>query len=71
MIGLYKNHPGGLGGMSENLKKDMHPVVLEDVAESGNRAQRRWARKHLAELARKEARNIAARGKRKRGRNDR
>lgn len=51
----YRNHPGGMSGMSENLTTSTRPVVLEDVVATGNRAQRRFALRKLAEIHRKES----------------
>lgn len=48
----YRNHPGGMGGMSENITRTSAPVALEDVVTSGNRAQRRWAQKRLTKIER-------------------
>lgn len=46
----YRNHPGGMGqNMSQNIARSSAPVSLESVIAIGNRAQRRWAKKKLAE----------------------
>lgn len=48
----YRNHPGGMGGMSENITASARPVALEDILATGNRAQQRWAAKKLKKLHR-------------------
>lgn len=62
-MGYYRNHPGGMGGMSENVSSDMKPVYLDDLAAAGNRAQRRFAKKKIADITRKNAK-AASHGKR-------
>ncbi|TRZ56534.1 MAG: hypothetical protein D4S02_15400 [Rhodocyclaceae bacterium] len=49
-MSLYRNHPGGLGGISENLTANMSAVSQEDIIAAGNRSQRRWARKKLTAI---------------------
>lgn len=51
----YFNHPGGLNGMSENITSTSRPVVLEDVINTGNRAQRRFAQKKLTAIKRRKS----------------
>lgn len=53
--GRYRNTPGGMNGMSTNLKPGMQPVALEDIAIMGSRAQRRWATRQLKEINSKRA----------------
>lgn len=50
----YRNHPGGMNGMSENITATTRPIALEDVVATGNRAQRRFAKKKLAAIQRSE-----------------
>lgn len=50
----YRNHPGGMNGMSENITATSRPVALEDVIATGNRAQRRFAKTKLAAIQRRE-----------------
>lgn len=45
----YKNHPRGCR-FSTNISKQMTPVVLEDLAVQGTRAQRRYAVRELKSL---------------------
>lgn len=55
-MGVYRNHPGGMGPISENTCGKMTPVYLEDIAADGNRVQRRWAKKKIAKINREKAR---------------
>lgn len=44
----FRQLPKGIGrNLGENTRRNMTPVCLDDMAESGNRAQRRWARKKI------------------------
>lgn len=44
----FRQIPKGLGrNLGENIRRDMVPVYLDDMAELGNRAQRRWAKKKI------------------------
>lgn len=58
-MGGYRNHPGGMGPISENTRGTMVPVCLEEVAATGSRAQRRWAQKKLTKINREKARQQA------------
>lgn len=55
-MGFYRNHPGGMGSLSENVTRTSAPVALEDIAATGNRAQRRWAKKKLRQQPKQEPR---------------
>lgn len=61
-MGGYRNHHGDMGTNSESTSGKMVPVCLEEVAASGSRAQRRWAKRKLAEIERGKARQQAAGG---------
>lgn len=50
----YRNHPGGMNRMSENITATSRPIALEDVIAIGNRAQRRFAKKKLVAIQRRE-----------------
>lgn len=54
-MGYYRNHPGGMAGMSENTTRTSAPVALQDILATGNRTQRRWAKKKLTEQLRQQA----------------
>ncbi|MCM2309219.1 MAG: hypothetical protein NDI91_17320 [Sulfuritalea sp.] len=51
----YRNHPGGMVGMCEDITRNSRPVYLEDVLAIGNRSQRRWAKKRLEKIERSQA----------------
>lgn len=51
-MGHFKQLPKGLGGMGENIRRDMACVDLGDLAYMGNRAMRRFAKKKLAAIER-------------------
>lgn len=51
-MGHFKQLPKGLGGMGENIRRQMVAVDLDDLAVAGNRAQRRYAQKKLAAIQR-------------------
>lgn len=47
-MGHFRQTPKGVGrNVGENIRRDMVPVHLDDMAELGNRAQRRWAKKKI------------------------
>lgn len=47
-MGHFRQLPKGVGyNLGENTRRDMVPVYLDDLAELGNRAQRRWAKKKI------------------------
>lgn len=49
MMSHFRQTPKGMGrSLGENIRSSMVPVYLDDMAESGNRAQRRWAKKKIA-----------------------
>lgn len=48
----YNEHPRGCR-FSSNLTKKMVPVVLEDMAVEGTRAQRRYALREIRKLNKK------------------
>lgn len=50
----YRNHPRGMAGMSENTTRTSAPVALESIVATGNRSQRRWAKRKLAEQLRQQ-----------------
>jgi len=54
----YRNHPGGMGAMSENVTRSSAPVALETIIATGNRTQRRWAKKKLTEQLRQQAKQV-------------
>lgn len=54
-MGHYRNHPGGMGHLSENVSSGMAPVYLDELVDAGNRAQRRWAKKKIAGITRQNA----------------
>ena len=45
----YRMVPRGCG-FSENLQDEMVPVDLDEMADRGTRAQRRWAKRQLRRL---------------------
>ncbi len=55
----YRNHPGGMVGMCEDIRRSSRPVYLEDVLAMGNRSQRRWAKKKLAKIEHSQAASSA------------
>jgi hypothetical protein len=55
MMGHYRNHPGGMAGMSEDITRTTRHVAFEDILATGNRAQRRWAKRKLTEQLRQQA----------------
>lgn len=54
----YGQHPKGCR-FSTNTTNKMVPVALEDVAEQGTRAQRRWAQRELRKLGKNTARRLS------------
>ena len=57
MMGHFRQIPKGLGrNLGENTRRSMVPVHLDDMAESGNRAQRRWAKRKLQQVRRTDPR---------------
>lgn len=63
-MGFYRNHPRGMGGMSENISGGMSPIYLDELADTGNRSTRRWAKKKIAGIARQNAKQVANHAKR-------
>lgn len=55
-MNFYRNHPGGMNGMSENITASSCPVVIDDILATGNRAQKRWAKRKLHQLQRADVR---------------
>ncbi|OGS97988.1 MAG: hypothetical protein A3F73_01250 [Gallionellales bacterium RIFCSPLOWO2_12_FULL_59_22] len=55
-MSYYRNHPGGMGRMSENITATSRPVVIEGVLVTGNRAQKRWAKRKLQQVQRADQR---------------
>jgi len=50
MGAIYRTMPGGMNGLSTATRKSSAPVVLEELAQLGSRAQRRWAKRQLAQI---------------------
>lgn len=47
-MGHFRQLPKGIGrSLGENTRASMIRVDLDDMAELGNRAQRRWAKKKI------------------------
>jgi hypothetical protein len=47
-MGHFRQTPKGIGrNLGENIRRDMVQVSLDDMADTGNRAQRRWAKKKI------------------------
>jgi len=50
MGAIYRTMPGGMNGLSTTTRKSSAPVVLEELVHLGSRAQRRWAKRQLAQI---------------------
>jgi hypothetical protein len=47
----FRQTPKGMGKrFSEDTRRNLVPVSLDDMAETGNRAQRRWAKKKIGRV---------------------
>lgn len=53
----YKNQPKGMGSITTNINRKSEAVDLDSLLIFGNRAQRRFAKKQIAELRKREGIN--------------
>jgi hypothetical protein len=53
----YRNMPRGMHRLSSNIKPDSKAVDLDDLAISGSRAHRRFAKREIARLEKERVRN--------------